>query len=77
VTLEKDRATYDRVVDDIGGPVEAEAGDIGFRDQVALWLEVWTVGRPELAEQARAVADPAQDPWGYLAALGELVLTTD
>ena len=48
-----------------------------FQDQVALWLEVWTVDRPELREQARAVADPEDDPWGYLVALGELVFVTD
>ncbi len=45
-----------------------------FQDQVALWLGVWTVDRPELRDQARSTADPKEDPWGYLAALGELVL---
>jgi hypothetical protein len=50
---------------------------LSFQDQVALWLEVWTADRPELREQARAVADPDDDPWGYLAALGELVLVAD
>jgi hypothetical protein len=44
-----------------------------FRDQVGLWLEVWTADAPELREQARASADPRSDPWGYLIALGELV----
>lgn len=46
---------------------------ITFRDQVGLWLEVWTAGRPELRAQAKATADPETDPWGYLIALGELV----
>jgi hypothetical protein len=50
---------------------------LGFQDQVALWLEVWTVDKPELRDQARAVADPSDDPWGYLVALGELVLVAD
>lgn len=44
-----------------------------FRDQVGLWLEVWTADAPELRAQAREAADPALDPWGYLIALGELV----
>jgi len=47
----------------------------GFQDQVWFWLEVWTADRPELRERARLVADPDADRWGYLAALGELVLT--
>lgn len=44
---------------------------LGFQDQVRLWLEVWGAAKPELAERARLVADPAVDPWGYLAELGE------
>ena len=47
---------------------------ISFRDQVGLWLEVWTAGAPELRAQARQVANPEIDPWGYLIALGELVV---
>jgi hypothetical protein len=31
----------------------------------------------QLREQARAVADPDDDPWGYLATWGELILTAD
>lgn len=48
--------------------------DVRFQDQVGLWLEVWAADRPELREQARRRADPAADPWGYLAELGELLL---
>ncbi len=48
-----------------------------FQDQGALWLEVWTGDRPELRDQVRSMADPNEDPWGYLAALGELVLVAD
>jgi hypothetical protein len=51
--------------------------DLRFQDQVALWLEVWTIDAPELRARARAVADPSDDPWGYLVALGELVLAAD
>jgi len=54
---------------------EAGAPVAGFQDQVWFWLEVWTADRPELRERARLVADPDADRWGYLAALGELVLT--
>ncbi len=50
---------------------------MSFREQVALWLEVWTADAPELREQARATADPEDDPWGYLIALGELVASRD
>jgi len=45
---------------------------LSFRDQVELWLEVWTADAPELRERARATADPDTDPWAYLAMLGEL-----
>ena len=48
-----------------------------FQDQVALWLEVWTVDKPELRERARQEADPERDRWGYLIALGELVAAED
>jgi len=48
-----------------------------FQDEVWLWLEVWSADRPELREQARRLADPAVDPWGYLAHLGELVLAAE
>jgi hypothetical protein len=44
-----------------------------FQSQVALWFSVWSADRPELVERARAAADPESDPWGYLAALGELL----
>ena len=47
-----------------------------FRDQVGLWLEVWTAGAPELRARAREAADPETDPWGYLIALGELLTDT-
>jgi len=30
-----------------------------------------------LRHQARAIADPAEDPWGYLVALGELILAVE
>lgn len=46
-----------------------------FQEQVHLWLEVWAADAPELREQARAAADPTTNPWGYLAALGDLVAT--
>lgn len=46
----------------------------GFQDQVWLWLEVWTADRPHLREQARRLADPEVDPWGYLGHLGEMIL---
>lgn len=48
-----------------------------FQDQVALWLELWTIDAPELRARAQDVADPGDDPWGYLVALGELVLAAD
>lgn len=48
-----------------------------FRDQVALWLEVWTFDTPALRDQARVIADPDEDPWGHLAALGELLLAAE
>lgn len=44
-----------------------------FQSQVAFWFSVWSADRPELVEQARATANPERDPWGYLAALGELL----
>ena len=44
-----------------------------FQSQVALWLGVWSADRPDLVDRARATADPDADPWGYLAALGELL----
>lgn len=44
-----------------------------FQSQVGFWFSVWSADRPELVEQARAAADPESDPWGYLAALGELL----
>lgn len=44
-----------------------------FQSQVALWFSVWSADHPELVERARAAADPESDPWGYLAALGELL----
>ena len=47
-----------------------------FRDQVGLWLEVWTADAPELRARARELADPDSDPWGYLIALGELLTDT-
>ncbi len=50
---------------------------MSFRDQVGLWLEIWTADAPELRDQARATADPGSDPWGYLVALGELVAARD
>lgn len=58
-----------------GGCQDENLPPLRFQDQVALWLEVWTVDTPELREQARAVVDPNEDPWGYLAALRELILT--
>lgn len=60
------------------GALDGEDGaPVRFRDQVGLWLEVWTMDAPELREQARAAADPEVDPWGYLIALGELVAARD
>ena len=59
------------------GPEGDDGVSIRFRDQVALWLEVWTADAPELREQARAAVDPDRDPWGYLIALGELVAARD
>lgn len=55
------------------GPGFDDGPAMSFRDQVALWLEIWSAGAPELRAQARAKADPADDPWGYLSELGELV----
>jgi hypothetical protein len=57
----------DDVVDEADLPVPS------FQSQVAFWFSVWSADRPELVEQARATADPERDPWGYLAALGELL----
>ncbi len=60
---------------DGNGAVEHEA-DLpvpSFQSQVAFWLSVWSADRPELVERARATAHPERDPWGYLAALGELL----
>ena len=51
--------------------------DLSFRDEVWLWLEVWTADRPALRAEARRRADPSVDPWGYLAHLGELILAED
>ena len=52
---------------------EADLPVPSFQSQVALWFTVWSADRPELVDRARAVADPETDPWGYLAALGELL----
>jgi hypothetical protein len=54
-----------------------QLSDLTFQDQVWLWLEVWSADRPELREEARRLADPAVDPWGYLAHLGELILAAE
>ena len=50
-----------------------DGAPMSFRDQVGLWLEIWTADAPERRDQARAKADPDTDHWGYLVALGELV----
>jgi len=50
-----------------------DGAPMSFRDQVGLWLEIWTAVAPELRDQARAKADPGTDPWGYLVALDEFV----
>lgn len=71
------RRIYHRAVADVNVDANQDLPPLTFKDQVAFWLEVWTVDRPELREQARAVADPDDDPWGYLATLGELILTAD
>ena len=52
---------------------EAELPVPSFQSQVAFWFSVWGADHPELVERARAAADPERDPWGYLAALGELL----
>jgi hypothetical protein len=52
---------------------EADLPAPSFQSQVAFWFSVWSADRPELIERARAAADPESDPWGYLAALGELL----
>ena len=44
-----------------------------FQNQVAFWFSLLSADHPGLVEQARAVADPESDPWGYLVALGELL----
>jgi hypothetical protein len=54
-----------------------DGADLTFQDQVWLWLEVWSADRPELRVQARRLADPGIDPWGYLAHRGELILAAD
>jgi hypothetical protein len=59
----------DRVVED-----EADLPVPSFQSQVAFWFSVWSANRPELVERARAAADPESDPWGYLVALGELLV---
>src|SRR5438270_9495105 len=51
--------------------------DLSFQDEVWLWLEVWSADTPELREEARRAADPATDPWGYLAEFGQRVLESD
>lgn len=58
--------------DDIGRD-EADLPMPSFASHVAFWFGVWSADRPDLVAQARAVADPDDDPWGYLAALGELL----
>jgi hypothetical protein len=52
---------------------EADLPTPSFQSQVAFWFSVWSSDRPELVERARAAANPESDPWGYLAALGELL----
>jgi hypothetical protein len=55
---------------------EVAAADLpvpSFQSHVAFWFSVWSADRPDLVERARASADPEVDPWGYLAALGELL----
>ena len=47
--------------------------DVSFQDHVWLWFEIWSADHPNLRSRARAMADPAIDPWGYLACLGELI----
>ncbi len=69
--------TYNEAVASTSEDCDRDLPPLSFQDQVALWLEVWTADRPELRDQARAVADPSDDPWGYLVALGELVLVAD
>jgi hypothetical protein len=54
-----------------------QLSDLTFQDQVWLWLEVWSADKPELREEARRLANPAVDPWGYLAHLGELILAAE
>ena len=44
-----------------------------FQSQFAFWFSVWSADRPELAARARAEVNPAVDPWGYLAVIGELL----
>ena len=44
-----------------------------FRDHVGYWLALWSADRPDLVARARAEADPERDPWGYYAALGQLL----
>ena len=52
---------------------EAELPVPSFQSQVALWFAVWSADRPDLVARARVAADPRVDPWGYLAALGQLL----
>jgi hypothetical protein len=52
---------------------EADLPVPSFQSQVAFWFSVWSADRPDLVARARASADPDTDPWGYLAALGELL----
>lgn len=56
---------------------EADLPVPSFQSQVAFWFSVWSADHPELAERARADADPESDPWGYLAAWGELLAEVD
>lgn len=66
-------AYHGRVTSDGAGAQGADLPVPSFQSQVAFWFAVWSAERPELVEQARAAADPERDPWGYLAALGELL----
>ncbi len=52
---------------------EADLPMPSFQSHVALWLSVWSADRPDLVARARALVDPDTDPWGYLAALGQLL----
>ncbi len=52
---------------------EADLPMPSFQSHVAFWLGVWSADRPDLVARARALADPDTDPWGHLAALGQLL----